>query len=340
MNAQPQALEKNPVKALLTQDVMKKKFEEVLGERAPQFMASISNIGSQMKDVEPMSIIAASFIAATLDLPIDKNLGFAHIVPYNSDMGDGNKRKVAQFQMGYKGFIQLALRTGLYERMNAKEINAEAFGGYDEVGEPRILWEKIDPTKPVAGYAFAWKLTNGFTKVIYWTKEATISHAKKYSQAYKRGKKDSPWFTDPDAMGLKTVIKDGLSHWGILSIQMQRAIVHDQGTQQAIGGTVDYIDGELETGEVEGQSTEQKGKLAKLTDKARADKQAKEATELRELIEAKLLATGSDEAGMNEALKAASISEDGHKWLQLDNLSTCDDPQTLRDILKNLEGPF
>lgn len=340
MNAQPKALERNPVKALLTQDVMKKKFEEVLGERAPQFMASISNVGLQLKDVEPMSIIAAAFIAASLDLPIDRNLGFAHIVPYGTNDDDGNRRKIATFQMGYKGFIQLALRTGLYERLNARALNAEAFGGYDEVGEPRILWDKIDESKPVAGYAFAWKLTNGFTKIIYWTKERTVNHAKRYSQAYKRGKKDSPWFTDFDAMGLKTVIKDGLSHWGILSVQMQRAIIHDQGTQSGIGGTVDYIDGEPVETDDNATPSESGSKISKLSDKLRAEKQAKELETLRKRITELLLSTGSDEAHMNEALKSASISEDGHKWLELGDLNTCDDITRLKQVLAKLEGPF
>src|SRR5262245_1494397 len=177
--------ERNPVKALLAQDAMKNRFREVLGERAPQFMASIANVALQLPGVEPMSIIGAANVAALVDLPIDKNLGFAHIVPYSSD-----GKRVAQFQMGYKGFIQLALRTGQYESMNAKPINDAAWGGWDEIGEPIIHWNKIDESKPAVGYAFAWKLITGFKKTIYWSKEKIDAHAKRYSAAVKSGKKD------------------------------------------------------------------------------------------------------------------------------------------------------
>lgn len=334
MNAKPAVIEKNPVKALISQDVIKKKFEEVLGSKAPQFLASLSTVGLQLKDVEPMSIIAAAFIAASLDLPIDRNLGFAHIVPYSTDDGEGNRKKVAQFQMGYKGFIQLALRTGLYERMNARPINAEAFGGFDEVGEPKILWDKIDPSKDIAGYAFAWRLANGFTKIVYWTKERVSAHAKRYSQAYKRGKKDSPWFTHPDEMGLKTVIKDGLSHWGILSVQLQRAIVHDSGTQQAIEGEVEYIDGALPEPQTDEQP-EKKGKLAEFTKQAKSHHQ--EVDELQatknEIMEC-LLATGGDDEFMNGLLKAASMQD--HKWIEINNLKDCESVEYLTSILNNL----
>ena len=178
--------------------------------------------------------------AAALDLPVNKNLGFAWIVPYG-----GRDGKVAQFQMGWKGFVQLALRTSLYQRMNAKPINAEAFGGYDDVGEPKIIWENIDETKEAIGYVFAWKLTNGFTKVCYWPKSKVEGHAKRYSKAYQKGY-DSPWKTHFDEMALKTVVKNELSRWGILSIQLERALKSDQATIKE-DGEPDFIDAETET---------------------------------------------------------------------------------------------
>jgi len=211
-------------------------FERVLRDRAPQFASSLLqlvNTSKQLKSCEPGSVIAAAMTAATLDLPIEKNLGFAHIVPYGG---------LAQFQMGYKGFIQLSLRTGQYKQMNAKAVNAEAFGGYDDVGDPIIKWDKLDETKPEVGYVFAWKMTTGFTKVVYWTKEKVVDHAKKFSQAYRAGKKDSPWFTNFRAMGLKTVVKDGLSHWGIMSVQLQQAITEDQGAHKAPEVVIEYPD--------------------------------------------------------------------------------------------------
>lgn len=226
---QPQSL-----KALLESPSYLKRFEEILGKRTPQFVSSLLSVGTALgSNTEPKSIITAAMTAATLDLPIDKNLGFAWIVPYK---GKG------QFQMGYKGYIQLGLRTGQYERMNARQVNAEAFQGWDEVGEPIIDWSQIDESKPTVGYVFAFKLVNGFTKIAYWPRERVEEHAKKFSQSY-GGKYDSPWKSNFDAMALKTVIKNELARWGILSIEMQQAIKLDQATQEDIDAEPHYLDG-------------------------------------------------------------------------------------------------
>ncbi len=221
------------VKSLLSQDNYRRRFEEVMGKRAMQFIASITNAASQkgLAECEPKSVIAAAFIAATLDLPIDKNLGFAHLVSYKG---------VCQFQIGYRGFLQLALRSGQYKRMVDAVVNAEAFLGFDDIGDPKIDWNKIDTSKPAVGYVFAWEMTNGFRKVVYWSKEKVEVHAKRYSKAF--GYKDAPWQTQFDSMALKTVIKAGLSRYGILSIELQKAITHDQGAQQDIEAEVVFVD--------------------------------------------------------------------------------------------------
>ena len=230
----PPALPRDALKELL--EKYRPAFERVLGQRAPQFASSIIqvvNSSRQLKQCTPPSVVAAAMTAAVLDLPLDKNLGFAHIVPY---------KDMATFQIGYKGLIQLALRSGQYKKMNAKAINADAFGGYDEVGDPVIHWDKLDETKPEVGYAFAWQLVGGFTKAIYWPKEKVLDHAKRFSQAYRADKKDSPWFTNFRQMGLKTVIKDGISHWGIMSVQLQKAIVEDQGAHRDVDSEIVYPD--------------------------------------------------------------------------------------------------
>jgi recombination protein RecT len=232
------------VASLVNQDSYRKRFEQVLGKRAAQFMSSLVTASNSpaLKDADPKSVVAAAMVAATLDLPIDKNLGFAHIVAYNT-----NGKKIAQFQMGYKGYIQLAMRSGQYVKMNALPINQEAFGGYDsEVGEPIIFWDKVDPVKPIVGYAFAWKLANGFVKTCYWSEARVMEHAKKYSQAVKKEKKDSPWFTQPEVMKIKTVISNELRRWGILSIEMQHAFTHDQGAQNDVDSPVEFVDAEAE----------------------------------------------------------------------------------------------
>lgn len=222
------------VKSLLRREDYQNRFKEILGARAAQFTASVVNISrdQNIAACDPNSVIAAAIVAATLDLPVDRNLGFAWIVPF---------KQQATFQIGHKGLIQLALRTGQYARMNARAINKEAFGGYDDVGEPRILWDKIDESKPVVGYAFAWKLVSGFAKTCYWPKERIEAHARQYSQSY-RGGYNSPWKTHFDQMAIKTVIKNELSDWGILSIELQKAMHHDQGAQTDIESEVVYVD--------------------------------------------------------------------------------------------------
>jgi recombination protein RecT len=248
------------VRSLLNEDAYKRRFESVLKDRAPQFMASITNLVAaerQLQKCRPESIIAAAFVAACLDLPVDKSLGYAWIVPY----GD-----MATFIIGWKGYVQLALRTGLYKAINAFPVNIEALGPFDEVGERQIYFDKLDTTKPAVGYCCAWKLTTGFVKVCYWSKEEVDAHAAKYSAAVKAKKINSPWFTETDKMRLKTVVANSLRKWGIMSIethQMQMAVQHDQGAQEYIDAEVAYPDNDqLEPGEIPMNGKEAADQLA------------------------------------------------------------------------------
>lgn len=235
------------IKDMMSTDNVKARFEELLGANAQQYMASIANTVSGSKDLkecDAASILSAAFVAASFDLPIDPNLGFSAIVPYNRSMKDahGNwvKVKSAQFQMMYKGFIQLAIRSGEYEKMNCSEVYQDELMSYNPIsGECEFVKDfsactqrdEGDP-KNIAGY-YAWfKLRSGFSKELYMSKQAVTNHAKKYSQAYRydlsQNKQSSKWSTDFDAMAKKTVIKMLLSRWGILSVKMQQAIVEDQ----------------------------------------------------------------------------------------------------------------
>ncbi len=228
------------LKALLSAPEYQDRFREILGNRAPQFVSSVLSVGSSLgPDCDARSIVASAMTAATLDLPVDRNLGFAWIVPYRRD-----GTKWAQFQMGYKGYIQLALRTGQYEKMNARAINAEAFKGWDEVGEPIIDWSLVDESKPAAGYAFAFKLVNGFTKTAYWPKSKVEQHANRYSKSYRDGT-DSPWKSNFDQMALKTVVKNELSRWGIMSVEMSTALRHDQAVKRTLDSEPEYVDTEV-----------------------------------------------------------------------------------------------
>jgi len=220
----------------LEKDGIKNRFNEMLGKKAAGFMSSIitvQNSNAQLKECEPMSIIGAAAVAATLDLPIDKNLGFAHIVPYG---------KVAQFQMGYKGFIQLAMRTGQYQTINACPIYDGEF-----ISENRLTGEIVfdfnaKKSDTIIGFAAYFKMINGFEKTIYWTKEKITNHAKKYSKSFNNS--SSRWQQDFSVMALKTVIKSLISKWGILSIDMQTAILTDQAVLKSTEiEDIEYIDG-------------------------------------------------------------------------------------------------
>lgn len=240
------------IQAVLKNPAVVRRLESILKDRAPQFassLISLVNESNQLLKCSPNSIMASAMVAATLNLPIQKNLGFAYLVPYGSS---------AQFQMGAKGFIQLAMRTGQYARMNAEGINSEAFIGYDDIGEPLIDWGKFDPTQPIDGFVFAFKLVNGFSKTIYWTRERCLKHAKQFSKAYQydlSAKKSlSPWSLNEDAMCLKTVVKTGLSKWGILSVELQTALKEDQSARDTLEGEGKYIDTEALSDDPEGPS--------------------------------------------------------------------------------------
>lgn len=303
------------LKSLLAKPDYQARFKEVLGEKAQQFCTSLINVGNTMQDCDPHSIIQSSMIAAALDLPIDKNLGFSWIVPYKR--GD---EKLAQFQIGYKGFVQLALRSGQYKRMNARSVNKEVFVRWDEVGEPVLDWEKLDESEPVAGYVFAFQLVNGFTKVCYWPKKRIEEHAKRYSQAYRKGY-DSPWKSNFDGMALKTVVKNELAKWGILSIQMQEAATKDQAVVE-VDGTVSFAD----NAETQQQPA---GFIAAESVKATPKKKAAAVVEV-EPVEVVPIAAGIESQAIQEAQENAKSFEE---------IVDGESPEivTLRDAMKQHE---
>lgn len=220
------------VKNVIANVNIQKRFKEVLGKKSSGFMASIIDVASSknFQNVDGFSIVSSALVAATLDLPINPNLGFAYIVPYN----DKKRGKIAQFQMGYKGFVQLAERTGQYKTINAIEIYEGEIKHIDRLTGEIEFNEDIDESdkKKIVGYVAYFKLINGFEKTLYMSKEQIEKHAKKYSQSYKSHKeyivKSSRWTTDFDTMALKTVLKLLLSKYGMLSIDMQTALETDQ----------------------------------------------------------------------------------------------------------------
>lgn len=229
--------------SLLGEQAIRSRFEDMLGKRASAFMSSIlsaTTTNKALAECEPMSIISAAAIAASFDLPINQNLGFAYIVPYK-DKGF----PVAQFQLGWRGYVQLALRTGQYKTINAAIVHeGQLVEGNEFTGEMMFRSERT--SDKVTGYVFYFKLLNGFEKWVYMTREGCEAHGKKYSKAYAKG--FGMWKDDFDTMALKTVVRLGLSKWGILSIEMQNALEHDYGVID--GEVVNYPDA-IEKGDAE-----------------------------------------------------------------------------------------
>lgn len=192
---------------------VKQKFSEVLDGNGQQFVASLLSIvtnNNLLAKATNESIMTAAMKAATLKLPIEPSLGMAYIVPYNRNEKQGNtwvKINEAQFQMGYKGFIQLAQRSGQIRNINCDIVYKEEFLRYDKVyGTLHLKEEQVDSGE-VEGYFASLELINGFRKMIFWKKEKVIAHAQKYSKTYDKQigdfKSGTPWKTEFDAMAQK-----------------------------------------------------------------------------------------------------------------------------------------
>jgi recombination protein RecT len=238
------------VKGLFNRDDVKGKFQELLGKRASAFMTSVLQIvtsNKSLQNADPMSIYQSAAVAATMDLPINNNLGFAYIVPYNQsykdDQGKWQKKQVAQFQMGYKGFIQLAQRSGQFKTIAATPVYEGQL-----IEQNPLTGFVFDFTKKssevVIGYAAFFQLLNGFEKTLYMSIAEIRNHGGKYSQTFTNEK--GLWNTDFDAMATKTVLKLLLSRFAPLSIDMQRAVISDQGVVKDHETLdVDYVDNDL-----------------------------------------------------------------------------------------------
>lgn len=228
------------IKDFFAKDAVKAKFNEILGKKSVGFLTSVMQVATNNKllaNVDPMSVYNSAAIAATLDLPINPNLGFAYIVPYAGQ---------AQFQIGWKGLVQLALRTGQYKSINVIDVHENQFKKFDVLSEELDADFTVDGNGKIVGYVAYFKLTNGFEKTVYWSKSKVEKHAQKFSKTYSH--KNGVWQMDFDAMARKTVLKNALSKWGILSIEMQTAVMVDQSVVNDFETLdVDYIDHGVES---------------------------------------------------------------------------------------------
>lgn len=239
----------------LSQDSTKRYLQSILGERTGQFITSLTSLAGSsttLQNCTRNSLLGCAIKAAAMDLSIDPALGFAWAIPYGS---------TATFQLGYKAYIQLAMRTGQYQSLGAREVREGEYQGRDFIGDPLISWLPDDErlNKKVVGYMAGLRLNNGFQKTIFWTVAEVEKHAEKYSQGYRAfkrngaskstarsGNRESPWASDFDQMAEKTVLKSLISKYGIMSTEIQSAVKYDQSAisidTETGEETVEYID--------------------------------------------------------------------------------------------------
>ncbi|MEY8591422.1 recombinase RecT [Butyricimonas hominis] len=238
------------LKNMLNAPSVMEQFNNALAKSAPTFVASVIDLyngDTNLQQCEPKAVVMEALKAAVLKLPINKALGYAFIIPFNNsvkdDKGNWVKKMVPTFQMGYKGYIQLAMRTGQYRTINADVVyEGELRKANKLTGE--IAFDGEKKSDKVVGYFCYFELLNGFSKTLYMTVEQMAEHAKRYSKGLKKettveslinlsnlpvapDSKTVGWMGNFHGMAVKTVIRNLLGKYGYLSVEMQQAIVND-----------------------------------------------------------------------------------------------------------------
>lgn len=257
------------LKGILNADSVQQQFKNALGKNAGTFVASVIdlyNSDSELQKCEANKIVMEALKAAVLHLPINKALGFAYIIAFNNSKKDanGNWTKVMEptFQLGYKGYIQLAMRTGQYKTINAGEVYEGEFRTVNKLtGE--VDFNGARTSDKVVGYFCYFELLNGFAKSLYMTVEQMATHAKRFSKGIKKEvtvdqlvaiaaqpvqaeSKQVGWMGNFHGMAIKTVVRLLLGKYGYLSIEMQNAVVDDQEGDSY----------EVRNGEIQNQATQ------------------------------------------------------------------------------------
>ena len=256
--------------SILDGEGMRKRFNDLLGKRAPQFVSSVVSMVNADKTMQmafyeaPMTVIQAALKAASFDLPIDQNLGYAYIVPFKNYKKDiGKSVYEATFILGWKGMHQLALRTGAYKTINVIDVREGELESYNRLTEEVkinfIEDEEERESKPVIGYLGYYRLVNGAEKTIYMSIKQIEAHEQKFRKGQDMGK---GWREDFDAMARKTVYRKLIGKWGVMSIdyrtvgegqQIADALAADAEQEKALDNAIDITPPEsidAETGEI------------------------------------------------------------------------------------------
>lgn len=242
----------------LSTPAIKSNIENVVGKNnVTTFIASIVSAVQTTPALAKCthnSILNAALLGEALKLTPSPQLGQFYMVPYDNKKAGTTE---AQFQLGYRGMIQLAIRSGQYRKIVATEVKDGEVSEYNPITEDYMLHPILDPAKrakaKVVGYYAMFELVNGFRKEIYWTKEAMEEHATKYSKGYKADKKNNTdftfWTKDFDEMAKKTLLRQIISKWGAMDVNMQKAYESDMGIIRD-DGSVDYVDNVTDVREV------------------------------------------------------------------------------------------
>lgn len=264
--------------AYLTQEAVKNQINEVIGGKDGQkFIAAIvSSVTNNpaLQECTNQSILSGALLGESLKLSPSPQLGQYYLVPFdNKKMG----YKEAQFQIGYKGYIQLAIRSGQYKKLNVLAIKKDELVLFDPLAEEievkLIEDEEKREQAETIGYYAMFELTNGFRKAIYWSRAKMESHALKYSKGYQAKKGFTFWEKDFDGMAYKTMLRQLISKWGVMSVEMQTAIDADMAVIHEDGSKV-YVDNEPEA---DVPALEEPKEEEKKTEAKKTKKQAEEA---------------------------------------------------------------
>ena len=223
------------LKQTLNAPSVKAKFEEMLGKRAPQFMTSITSVvqnNALLQKAEVNSIVMGSAIAASMDLPLNPNLGYAALVPFNSKDGC-----FAQLQIMVKGWTELFLRSGQCQSIICETVYDGQLVKKNKFTGEYVFNEDAKKSDKIIGFMAYFRLTNGFEKYEYMTIEEVKAHAQKFSQTFRKG--GGIWRDHFEEMGKKTVLKKLLTKWAPKSIEMQQMAIFDQAV---VDGKVDDLE--------------------------------------------------------------------------------------------------
>ena len=237
------------ITAYLTNDAVKNQINNVIGGKdGTKFISAVVsavNNNPALQECTNQSILSAALLGQSLNLSPSPQLGQYYMVPFN----DKAKGKVAQFQLGYKGYIQLAIRSGQYKKLNVlaiKEGELIRFDPLNEEIEVKLIEDEEERENAATiGYYAMFEYTNGFKKAMYWSKKKMEAHALKYSMGYRAKKGFTFWEKDFDGMAYKTMLRQLISKWGIMSIDMMTAMDGDMAVINE-DGTKDYVDNEPE----------------------------------------------------------------------------------------------